>query len=41
MLLQVQQIVLLNERRFEDMNIVGQLVFTTCRPNILAVIHAK
>jgi len=41
MLLQVRQIVLLDERRFENMNIFGWLALAIRRPDILAMVHAK
>ncbi len=32
---------MLDEWRFEDMNIVGWLAFATCRLDILAVVHIE
>jgi hypothetical protein len=39
MLLQVQQIVLLDEQCFEDMNVVGWFALATCQPDISVVVH--
>jgi hypothetical protein len=39
-LLQVRKIVLFDEWRFEDMNIVGQRALVNHRPDILAAVHA-
>jgi hypothetical protein len=39
MLLQVRQIVLFDEQRFEDINKVGRLALVTRRPKIVATVH--